>query len=125
MTNTFGISVAMRIACLLAMLSCTSLVLGQDPNYPNCVDVGVIESKLPIYPPIARAAHMQGIFHFAVVVFPDGHSDVRYLDGPSKGAFEVFGASGRAFLESRQYGWATGGEHHACSYAAEVEYRML
>lgn len=34
-------------------------------------------------------------------------------------------ASGREFIESRRYGWITGGEHHACSYIAEVEYRVL
>jgi hypothetical protein len=68
---------------------------------------------------------MQGIFHFEVLVYPDGHSEVRILDGPSKGAFQVFSASAREFLESRRYGWHTTGEQHACSYTAEVEYRML
>ena len=105
------------------MLSCTSPALGQD--HPNCVDVEVFESKLPIYPLIGRTAHMQGVFHFAVIVHPDGDSDVRFLDGPSKGAFQVFVASSRAFIESRRYRWATSGEHHACSYTAEVEYRIL
>jgi hypothetical protein len=98
------------------------MALAQDSN---CADVGIFESKLPIYPPIARAAHMQGVFRFTVVVHPHGHSDVRFLDGPSKGAFQVFEASSREFIESRRYGWATGGEHHACRYIAVVEYRML
>ena len=92
---------------------------------PNCKDVQIFESKLPVYPPIARAAHMKGVFHFAVLVYPDGRSDVRFVDGPNKGAFQVFVASGRDFLESRRYGWVTGGEHPVCSYAAEIEYRML
>jgi len=122
MTNTLFISVALRMACVLTMLGYTNLAISQDPI---CVDVAVFESKLPIYPPIARAAHMQGVFHFAVVVHPDGHSDVRFLDGPSKGANQVFVESGRAFIESRRYGWATVGEHHACRYTAEVEYRIL
>ena len=91
----------------------------------NCADVQVFDSKLPIYPPIARAAHMQGIFHFIVDVYPDAHSDVRFLNGPSKGANQVFVASVREFIESRRYGWATGGEHLACSYTAEIEYRIL
>ena len=111
-----------KIALFLALLSCKGLALGQAPD---CADIGIFESKLPIYPPIARAAHMQGVFHFAVVVHPDGHSDVRFLDGPSKGAFQVFVASSQEFLESRRYGWATVGEHRACSYTAEVEFRML
>lgn len=103
-------------------LALTSFAVAQNSN---CVGVQIFESKLPIYPPIARAAHMQGIFHFMVDVYPDGHSDVRFLDGPSKGANQVFVASGREFIASRRYGWATGGEHQACSYTAEVEYRML
>jgi hypothetical protein len=68
---------------------------------------------------------MQGIFRFTVAVEPDGHSGVRFLDGPSKGAFQILVESGRQFIESRRYGWAAGGEHQACSYTAEVEYRML
>jgi hypothetical protein len=111
-----------NLAWIFVLFSCTSVALAQDAK---CVDVGVFESKLPIYPPIARAAHMQGVFRFTVVVHPDGHSDVQFLDGPSKGAFQVFVASGREFIESRRYGWATGGEHQACRYTAEVEYRML
>lgn len=111
-----------KMAWILALSSCTSVALAQNAK---CVDVGIFDSKLPIYPPIARAAHMQGVFHFTVVVDPDGHSDVRFLDGPSKGAFQILVASGREFIESRRYGWATGGEHQACGYTAEVEYRML
>jgi hypothetical protein len=111
-----------KMACILALFSCTGVAWAQGAK---CVDVGIFESKLPIYPPIARAAHMQGVFHFMVVVDPDGHSDVRFLDGPSKGAFQVLVASGREFIESRRYGRADGGEHQVCSYIAEVEYRML
>jgi hypothetical protein len=110
------------LAWILVMLGWTNFALAQQSN---CADVQIFESKLPVYPPIARAAHMQGVFHFSVVVHADGHSDVRFLDGPSKGVFQVFEASGREFIESRRYGWVTGGEHLACSYTAEVEYRML
>lgn len=111
-----------KMAWILVILSCASAALAQDPN---CADVGIFDSKLPVYPPIARAAHMQAVLHFAVIVHPDGHSDVRFVDGPSKGANQVFVASSREFVESRRYGWATVGEHHACTYTAEVEYRML
>lgn len=69
------------LAWILVMLSCTSFALAQQSN---CTDLQIFESKLPVYPPIARAAHMQGVFHFSVVVHPDGDSDVRFLDGPSK-----------------------------------------
>jgi hypothetical protein len=108
-----------RILLLLGLTRCAFA------QHPDCKDVQILESKLPIYPPIARAAHMKGVFHFAVVVYPDGHSDVQFVDGPNKGAFQVFAASGRDFLESRRYGWATVGQHQWCSYAAEIEYRML
>jgi len=107
---------------ILLILGCTSLGLAQ---HPNCTDVQIFESKLPIYPPIARTAHMQGVFHFMVDVYPDGHSDVRFLDGPSEGANQVFVASGREFIESRRYGWVTGGEHPTCSYPSEIAYRIL
>jgi hypothetical protein len=107
---------------ILLMLGCTRLGLAQ---HSNCADVQIFESKLPIYPPIARAAHLHGIFHFMVDVYPDGHSDVRLLDGPSKGVNQVFVASAREFIESRRYGWTTGGEHSACSYTAEIKYRIL
>ena len=106
----------------LSMLGCTSLALAQ---HSNCADVQIFESKLPIYPPIARAAHLQGIIQFMVDVYPDGHSDVRFLDGPDKGVNQVFVASGREFIGSRRYGWATGGEHPACSYTAKIEHRIL
>jgi len=111
-----------HMAWILILFGCSSLGLAQDLN---CVDVGVFESKLPVYPPIARAAHMQGVFRFTVVVHPDGHSDAAFLDGPNKGMLQVFIASSREFIESRRYGWATGGEHKTCTYIAEVEYRML
>ena len=111
-----------KIALFLALVGFTGAASGEAPK---CVDVGIFESKLPVYPPIARAAHMQGVFHFSVIVYGDGRSDVQFIDGPNKGTFQVFAASSREFLESRRYGWATGGEHRACSYTAEVEYRML
>ena len=111
-----------NMAWIFVLFTCSGLALAQDSN---CADVVIFDSKLPIYPPIARAAHMQGVFRFTVVVHPDGHSDVGFLDGPNKGVFQVFNASSREFIESRRYGWATGGEHQACSYIAEVEYRML
>jgi len=107
---------------VLLLFSCTSLASAQNST---CGDIGVFDSKLPVYPPIARAAHMQGVFRFKVVVHPDGSSDVGFLDGPSKGLFQVFIASSREFMEGRRYGWVTGGEHQACSYTAEVEYRIL
>jgi hypothetical protein len=109
----------LRILLLLGFSSC---VFAQ---HPDCKDVQIFESKLPIYPAIARAAHMKGVFHFAVVVYPDGHSEVRFVDSPNKGAFQVFAASGRDFLESRRYGWVTGGQPQSCSYTAEIEYRIL
>jgi hypothetical protein len=113
----------MRItAWILLMVGCTCLGFAQ---HPNCINVQIFESKLPIYPPIARAAHLQGVFRFIVDVHPDGRSDVRFLDGPSKGMNQVFVTSSREFIESRRYGWATGGEHPVCSYTAEIEYRML
>jgi hypothetical protein len=112
----------LKMAWFLALLSCTGVAL---PQNAKCVDVAIFESRLPIYTPIARAAHMQDVFRFTVVVYPDGHSDVRFLDGPCKGAFQLLVASGREFIESRRYGWATGGDHQACSYTAEVEYRTL
>jgi len=88
-----------HLAWILVVLSYASFALAQQSN---CTDLQIFESKLPVYPPIARAAHMQGVFHFSVVVHPDGHSDVRFLDGPSKGAFQVFEASAREFIESRR-----------------------
>ncbi|WP_204101433.1 hypothetical protein [Occallatibacter savannae] len=107
---------------ILLLLGFTSCAFAQQPD---CKGIQIFESKLPIYPPIARAAYMKGVFHFAVIVYPDGHSEVRFVDGPSKGAFQVFAVSGRDFLESRRYGWVTGGQHQSCSYTAEIEYRML
>lgn len=111
-----------NVAWILALFSCASFALAQGSS---CVDVGIFDTRLPTYPPIARAAHMQGVFRFTVVVHPDGHSDVSFLDGPSKGVFQILVASSREFLEGRRYGWATGGDHQACQYTAEVEYRML
>jgi len=107
---------------ILVLFSSTNLALAQ---VSSCADVAIFDPKLPIYPPITRVAHMQSIERFSVVVHPDGHSDISFLDGPSKGMFQVFIASSREFLESRRYGWVTVGEHQACTYIAEIEYRML
>jgi hypothetical protein len=66
--------------------------------------------------PSCRFTHQSPVRHICKVSFAlrllftlTGHSDVRFLEGPSKGAFQVFAASGREFIESRRYGWATGG----------------
>ena len=122
MTSSGHRSVALRIL-VWAMLAAISFAVSGQP--PRCTDVQMSELKLPLYPPIAHAAHVQGVFHFAIVVYPDGHSDVRFVDGPNKGVFQMLVASSRAFIESRRYSWVTGGEHHACTYTAEVEYRIL
>lgn len=110
-----------KLIWILAIICCTNSAFAQ---HPSCSEVQGFESSVPIYPPIARAAHLQGTFQFAVDVYPDGHSDVRFLNGPSKGMNHLFVVSGRKFLESRRYGWVTGGEHHVCTYKAEIEYRF-
>jgi hypothetical protein len=67
---------------------------------PTCKGFLAKDGGLPSYPPIARTAHIQATLRFKIVVPRSGNPQISLLQGRN------------------------GGHREACSYIAEVEYRM-
>lgn len=90
-----------------------------------CKDLSIHDTRLPIYPVIARAAHMEGIIRFNIHLSDSGIAQVQFLDGPSKGAFGMLLSNAQDYANGRQYGWVTGGHHDPCNYTLAVEYKII
>lgn len=75
---------------------------------------------MPVYAPIARTAHIEGIVRFEVTLSPELKSEVKLLDGP-----RFLASPAQTYLENRRHSWKEGAEHSACSYTAEMEYRII
>lgn len=83
------------------------------------------DTRLPVYPPIAHAAHMEATIRFKILVPVAGEPEVTFLDGPSKGVWQTLISNARDYLTGRKYGWFEGNHREACSYIASVEYRII
>jgi hypothetical protein len=110
------------ILLVFSLVVCTAMAPAQNPS---CKDLSINDTKLPIYPPIARLAHMQGTIRFRIHLSSDGKTEVEYLDGPNKGAFATLLTNAREYAADRQHGWTTGGQHLDCDYTLAVEYRIV
>jgi TonB family protein len=80
----------MRLAALLiAVLALDLTAVTQPADYPRPVDEATARKKMlehaePLYPPIARAARVQGTVEIAVVINPAGKiSSEKVLSGPA------------------------------------------
>ncbi len=113
----------MRFALLfLVALACIGSLSAQEAP---CKDLSIHDTRLPVYPPIARAAHLEGTIRFNIHLSESGAADVKYLDGPNKGVIGILLSSAREYATSRQHGWITGGHHDACNYILGVEYKIV
>ena len=90
----------------------------------TCKDFSVEESKLPFYPPIAHAAHMEATIRFKVIVPLSGEPQLTFLDGPSQGVWQTLIHNAHDYLDARKYGWFEAAHREPCSYIAAVEYRF-
>jgi len=78
------------------------------------------DPAMPIYAPIARAAHIQGIVRFEATLSSELKSEVKLLSG-----HPMLAGAAQTYLEYRRYWWKDSAEHKACSYTAEMEYRII
>ena len=100
---------------LLSFLTAGYLGAQQAP-----CNVDVQDPAMPVYAPIARAAHIQGVVRFEVTLSPELKAEVKLLDG-----HPMLTGAAQTYLEYRRYAWKESAEHKACSYIAEIEYRII
>lgn len=86
----------------------------------GCNDVIFHDSAMPIYAPIARAAHVEGVVRFSISLSFQLTPSINLLDGP-----ELLDGAARDYIEGRRYSWKYEGEHQPCSYTAKIEYRII
>jgi hypothetical protein len=99
---------------------CFASTLSLNAQNVPCKDLIVSNSLMPVYAPIARAAHIQGIVRFKVTLSPDARAEVKLLDG-----LPFLAGAATTYIEARRYHWATEAEHTSCNYTASVEYRII
>ncbi len=85
-----------------------------------CGDLRFEDRQMPTYPPIAKAAHIQGIVNFEVHLDINGNSEIKLLDGAH---FLTGGATN--YMAARRHYWLTDGEHKSCTYLTKIEYRII
>jgi Gram-negative bacterial TonB protein C-terminal len=107
----------MRWICsiFLSFLIVGCLNAQQDP-----CNVEAQDPVMPVYAPIARAAHIEGIVRFEVTLSQELKPEVKLLDG-----HPMLAGAAQSYLEYRRYLWKEGAEHKACSYIAQMEYRII
>jgi hypothetical protein len=66
---------------------------------------------------------MSATIRFSVEVAADGKAQLSFLDGPSKGAWQMLVNSAHNYLSARRYSWIDGGEPKPCHYVASVDFR--
>jgi hypothetical protein len=106
----------MRWICSIFFLSSVGCLSAQQAP----CNVEARDLAMPVYAPIARAAHVQGIVRFEVKLSPDLKAEVQLLDG-----HPMLAGAAQTYLEDRRYSWKQGAEHTACSYTTEMEYRII
>jgi hypothetical protein len=104
---------------MLLLISLPSLA-----QAPTCKRFKVADAQVPVYPPIARAASMSATIRFTVELAANGKAQVSFLDGPSKGVWQMLVKSAHDYLSAREYTWFDGGQPKPCSYVASVEFRV-
>jgi hypothetical protein len=107
----------MRWICwiFLSLISVGPLNAQQSPCNVEARDLA-----MPVYAPIARAAHVQGIVRFEITLSRELKAEVKLLDG-----HPMLAGAAQNYLEYRRYSWKEGAEHNACSYTAQMEYRII
>jgi hypothetical protein len=108
----------MRFIMLVALtLASTACLKAQEST---CGNLTFEDKQMPIYAPIAKAAHVQGVVHFEVHLDATGKSEVKLLDG-----LPFLAGGAENYISARRYYWSTEGEHKPCSYIAKIEYRII
>lgn len=105
-----------------AIVVLTSPLFSQDAK---CKRFFIEDTRLPTYPPIARAAHMEATLRFKVLVPPTGTPQISFMEGPNQGVWQILVTNARDYLTARTYGWLEGSHTEACVYVATVEYRII
>lgn len=106
---------------VLAMFLAAPLLAQNNP----CKRFSIEDTHLPVYPPIAHAAHMEATIRFKISVPVTGEPKITFLAGPSKGVWQTLVSNARDYLAGRKYYWLEGDHSEACSYLASVEYRII
>lgn len=75
---------------------------------------------MPGYPPIARAAHIEGVVSFPISIDTNRQA---HLGTPTGSKF--LASSAETFLAARRYSWEGNTPSLPCEYIAEVEYRIV
>ena len=91
----------------------------------NCGRSSIRDARLPTYPPIARAAHMEATLRFRVSVRPRGTPLITLLEGPNQGVWQILVTNAHDYLAARTYEWFEGSRTETCNYVATVEYRII
>jgi hypothetical protein len=86
----------------------------------NCSGVIFRDAAMPIYAPIARAAHVEGVVRFSIALSAELTPEIKQLDGP-----KLLEGAARLYIEGRRYSWKFQDEHSPCLYTAQIEYRII
>lgn len=109
---------------LSLLLPALLAVLSVSAQSPPCKPFSMWDTQLPVYPPIARAAHMSATIRFTIEIPVQGEAKLTFLDGPSKGVWQMLVGSAHDYLSARKYGWMEGEHPKPCTYTASVEFRQ-
>ncbi|MDE1161015.1 MAG: hypothetical protein PW792_03595 [Acidobacteriaceae bacterium] len=105
------------IAVFFSFISAAATAQG-----PSCDNIHVVDTRIPIFPPIARAAHLQTSITFTVRISKDGKSTISYKSGPNQGVYATLVNNAKDFLEGREH---QSDHHEACDYETTVEFRTI
>jgi hypothetical protein len=84
-----------------------------------CTDF-TIQDVMPVYPPIARSAHIEGTVKLQVTIDANRLANIELVAGT-----RFIAGAAEDFISSRRYAWNSASLVLPCEYTTEVEYRMI
>lgn len=111
-----------RVGLLLAFVCLCLLPTPVLSEEKQCLDLSVHVSKSPAYPPIAIAAHVQGIVHMSIKVSADAKIlSIESVDGP-----KILEGAARDYVSNWELGWnGEKGKHRTCTETISIDYKLL
>ncbi|MEO6816758.1 MAG: hypothetical protein ABI177_08640 [Edaphobacter sp.] len=110
------------ILFVFVLLLSTGFLNAQDAS---CINMAVQDTRLPVYPPIARLANVQGTIRLKIHISPQGDADIKYLSGPNQGIFHSLVINAQEYIAGRKYQWIADEPRGGCDYTLDVEYRIV
>jgi hypothetical protein len=111
----------MKTRFLITALFAVGLFATANAEDKLCSDLQVRVVKLPVYPPIALAAHFEGKIRMNLKISADAKVlSVENSEGPP-----LLQGAAKEYVSAWELSWQNDGKHHSCVEQVIVDYKFM